>query len=65
MADLAEAAGRPHDAFAEDVAADIPVRRLGRPEEFGAFCLFIASDHAGYMTGQNILLDGGEYPGAL
>ena len=65
MADLADAAGRPHDAFAEGVVASIPVCRLGRPEEFGAFCLFIASEHAGYMTGQNILLDGGEYPGAL
>ena len=65
MADLADAAGSPHDAFAEDVAAGIPVRRLGRPEELGAFCLFIASEQAGYMTGQNILLDGGEYPGAL
>ena len=65
MADLADEAGRPHDAFTKDVASGIPVRRLGRPEEFGAFCLFLASEHAGYMTGQNILLDGGEYPGAL
>ncbi|MEJ2409893.1 MAG: SDR family oxidoreductase [Novosphingobium sp.] len=65
LADLADDAGRPRDAFAEDVASGIPVRRLGRPEEFGAFCLFLASQHAGYMTGQNILLDGGEYPGAL
>ncbi len=65
MADLADEAGRSRDAYAEDVASGIPVKRLGRPEEFGAFCLFIASEHAGYMTGQNILLDGGEYPGAL
>lgn len=65
MADLADAAGSSPSAFAEDVAAGIPVRRLGRPEEFGAFCLFIASEQAGYMTGQNILLDGGEYPGAV
>jgi len=65
LADLADDAGRDPDSFTEDVAAGIPVRRLGRPEEFGAFCLFLASEHAGYMTGQNILLDGGEYPGAL
>ena len=38
---------------------------FGRPEEFGATCAFIASAHAGYMTGQNILLDGGSYPGTL
>jgi len=42
-----------------------PSRRFGRPEEFGAFCGFIASQHAGYLTGQNILLDGGAYPGTL
>jgi 3-oxoacyl-[acyl-carrier protein] reductase len=65
MADLADAAGHPRDAYAENIASGIPVRRLGRPEEFGAFCLFLSSEQAGYMTGQNILLDGGEYPGAL
>lgn len=42
-----------------------PSRRFGRPEEFGATCAFIASIPAGYMTGQNILLDGGAYPGVL
>jgi 3-oxoacyl-[acyl-carrier protein] reductase len=40
-----------------------PMQRFGRPEELGAFCAFLASEHAAYMTGQNILLDGGEYPG--
>jgi len=40
-----------------------PMKRLGRPEEFGAFAAFIASAHAGYLTAQNILLDGGEYQG--
>jgi 3-oxoacyl-[acyl-carrier protein] reductase len=42
-----------------------PTRRIGRPEEFGAVCAFMASCHAGYITGQNILLDGGAYPGAM
>jgi 3-oxoacyl-[acyl-carrier protein] reductase len=42
-----------------------PMRRFGRPEEFGALCAFVASAHAAYMTGQNLLLDGGEYPGVL
>lgn len=40
-----------------------PAGRFGRPEEFGATCAFLCSAHAGYMTGQNILLDGGRYPG--
>jgi 3-oxoacyl-[acyl-carrier protein] reductase len=42
-----------------------PSQRFGRPEEFGAVCAFLASGHAGYMTGQNILIDGGAYPGTL
>lgn len=42
-----------------------PSRRFGRPEEFGATCAFLSSVHAGYMTGQNILLDGGAYPGTF
>lgn len=37
--------------------------RVGRPEEMGAMCAFICSQHAGYLTGQNILMDGGKYPG--
>jgi 3-oxoacyl-[acyl-carrier protein] reductase len=43
----------------------IPARRLGTAEEFGAMCAFICSVHAGYLTGQNILLDGGAYPGTF
>ncbi len=39
--------------------------RVGRPEELGSMCAFIASQHAGYMTGQNILMDGGLYPGSF
>ena len=37
-----------------------PTGRIGRPEEFGAACAFLASVHAGYIVGQNILMDGGE-----
>ncbi len=39
--------------------AGIPARRYGTPEEFGAACAFLCSVHAGYIVGQNILLDGG------
>jgi 3-oxoacyl-[acyl-carrier protein] reductase len=42
-----------------------PSKRFGRPEEFGACCAFMASAHAGYLNGQNILLDGGAFPGTL
>ena len=42
-----------------------PAKRFGTPAEFGAFCAFLCSAHAGYMTGQNILLDGGAYPGTF
>ncbi len=44
--------------------ATIPAGRFGRPEEFGAICAFLCSIHSGYMTGQNLLVDGGAYPGA-
>jgi 3-oxoacyl-[acyl-carrier protein] reductase len=42
-----------------------PSRRIGKPEEFGAVCAFLSSEHASYITGQNILLDGGAYPGVF
>ena len=41
----------------------IPAQRLGQPQEFGAICAFLCSVHAGYITGQNVLADGGSYPG--
>jgi 3-oxoacyl-[acyl-carrier protein] reductase len=44
-------------------AAASPAGRFGTTEEFGAMCAFLCSVHAGYMTGQNILMDGGQYPG--
>jgi 3-oxoacyl-[acyl-carrier protein] reductase len=43
----------------------IPARRLGEPDEFGAACAFLCSVHAGYITGQNLLIDGGAFPGVL
>jgi len=41
----------------------IPAQRLGTPEEFGTACAFLCSQQASYLTGQNLLLDGGAYPG--
>lgn len=43
----------------------IPAGRFGQPDEFGAACVFLASAHAGYITGQNFLMDGGRYPGTF
>ena len=56
-----------HSAEEEAVRArdSIPAGRFGTPEEFGAFAAFLCSIDAGYLTGQNIVLDGGAYPGLL
>lgn len=45
--------------------AAIPAGRFGEPEEFGRCCAFLCSAHAGYVTGQNFLVDGGAYPGTF
>ncbi len=57
--------GESLDDFQNRARADIPARRFGQPEEFGAYAAFLCSHFAGYVTGQNILLDGGQYPGLL
>ena len=50
---------------ASNSRARIPAGRFGDPAEFGALCAFLASAHAGFITGQNILIDGGAFPGAF
>ncbi|MEO1103282.1 MAG: SDR family oxidoreductase [Pseudomonadota bacterium] len=50
------------DIWAERAAKN-PAKRYGRPEEIGAYFAFLASAHAGYITGQALLIDGGSYPG--
>ena len=45
--------------------AENPARRFGDPEEFGALCAFVCGARSGYITGQNLLIDGGAYPGTL
>ncbi len=45
--------------------AAVPAGRFGTPEEFGAAAAFLGSGHAGFITGQNLLLDGGIYPGTM
>jgi 3-oxoacyl-[acyl-carrier protein] reductase len=61
------AAGRKQDVeqVRERMREQIPARRFGTPDEFGAACAFLCSAQAGYITGQNLLLDGGQFPGLL
>jgi 3-oxoacyl-[acyl-carrier protein] reductase len=47
----------------DDVAASIPARRFGDPADFGAFAAFLCSEHAGFVTGAAIPVDGGAYGG--
>jgi 3-oxoacyl-[acyl-carrier protein] reductase len=51
-------------ASAERMAA-VPAKRFGYPEEFGMAAAFLCSVHAGYITGQNLLIDGGVFPGTM
>jgi 3-oxoacyl-[acyl-carrier protein] reductase len=61
----AKAAGVSFDELWERRLKNIPAQRYGDPEEFGALCAFLCSARAGYIVGQNILYDGGAYPGTL
>ena len=61
----AAAAGKPAEEFAAAAAAANPAGRFGTAEEFGAACAFLCSVHAGFITGQNLLMDGGAYPGTF
>ena len=60
---MAQAEGQDADAFLASRRQAIPAKRFGNPAEFGMFCAFLCSAQAGYLSGQNILLDGGAYPG--
>ncbi len=57
--------GKPESEVAAHARAEIPAKRFGTPTEFGQTCAFMCSVHAAYITGQNILLDGGLYPAAF
>lgn len=52
------------EAF-EDRRKNSPAKRFGDPAEFGHACAYLCSAHAGYVTGQNFLIDGGDYPGTM
>lgn len=59
LVEAAQALGQNSEVFLAECRREIPVKRFGSPEEFGAFCAFVCSAHAGYITGQNLLIDGG------
>jgi 3-oxoacyl-[acyl-carrier protein] reductase len=57
--------GESVETLAANRAATIPAKRFGEPDEFGAACAFLCSAHAGYITGQSLLIDGGAYYSAF
>jgi 3-oxoacyl-[acyl-carrier protein] reductase len=63
MQGTAKKTGQDFDTVWENRKKTIPAQRFGTPEEFGAICAFLCSQQASYLTGQNILADGGAYPG--
>jgi 3-oxoacyl-[acyl-carrier protein] reductase len=65
MQGAAKQSGQSIEAIADVRRKQNPAQRFGTPEEFGAMCAFLCSVHAGYITGQNILMDGGAYPGTF
>jgi 3-oxoacyl-[acyl-carrier protein] reductase len=62
---MLEEGGKSFDEIWRQRARANPARRYGRPAELGAYCAFLCSDHAGFITGQNLLVDGGSYPGTF
>ena len=60
-----DALGLSVQSLADARRKNIPAQRFGTLDEFGAICAFLCSVQAGYMTGQNVLADGGAYPGTF
>ncbi len=65
LTSLADQQGKSVEEIARDRAAANPAGRFGDPEEFGHACAFLCSARAGYITGQNVVIDGGAFPGTL
>jgi 3-oxoacyl-[acyl-carrier protein] reductase len=62
---LADRAGHSLSEEVQRRQAHVPARRFGDPAKFGALCAFLCGAHAGYITGQNIVIDGGAYTGTF
>jgi 3-oxoacyl-[acyl-carrier protein] reductase len=65
LAAAASKSGKDVDDIRSSRLVGIPAKRFGHAEEFGAICAFLCSVHASYITGQNVLADGGAYPGTF
>jgi 3-oxoacyl-[acyl-carrier protein] reductase len=65
MSGAAQRTGQPIEAVMNARRKTIPAQRFGTAEEFGAICAFLCSMQASYMTGQNVLADGGAYSGTF
>jgi 3-oxoacyl-[acyl-carrier protein] reductase len=65
FATVAKSTGKSAEEVKAARIAGQPAKRLGTPEEFGKTCAFLCSVHAGYINGQNILMDGGNFPGTF
>jgi 3-oxoacyl-[acyl-carrier protein] reductase len=65
FAEEAQKQGKEFDTVWQARMAQNPAGRFGDPAEFGEACAFLCSAQAGYINGQNLLLDGGQYPGTL
>ncbi|MDH4480668.1 MAG: SDR family oxidoreductase [Rhodoferax sp.] len=61
----ASKSGQTADSLAAQRRKGIPAQRFGTPQEFGALCAFLCSPKAGYITGQNLLVDGGAFAGTF
>jgi 3-oxoacyl-[acyl-carrier protein] reductase len=62
---MLEQTGKTFEQLWEERGRNNPAGRYGRVEEIGAYCAFLCSVHAGYITAQNLLIDGGAYPGTF
>ena len=65
LENAARRSGRDQEEFNSAMFSKIGARRPGEPDEFGALCAFLCSRQAAYITAQNVLMDGGLYPGTL
>ena len=65
MSASAKRSGLSEQQVEERSREEIPAKRFGTAQEFGQTCAFLCSVHAGYITGQNIVIDGGRYPAAF
>jgi 3-oxoacyl-[acyl-carrier protein] reductase len=65
MVGTAQKTGRSLDEVAQARREMAPARRFGTAEEFGALCAFVCSAQAGFLVGQNLLIDGGAFPGTF